>query len=381
MKINKIVFTLLLGLGVLSSYAQETRESVVFKAMRDEASRTKTMTMGRMPSPFFFNYYIQDTRSLGIVSQYGSTISVNKDNGSTSVGAEIYIGSEQASNKLDFSGTINSFAGTHDNDYLSLRTSLWNITDALYKNSMQEYQVKFGAMQQMTLSAEEKKMKDFVTIAPVKNSDNIASTVEFDEKKWVDICNKLSDIYKNYPDLRNTKVTYNSVEKTFFIFNNKGTEIQQRVSYVNISSSATLQDENGVVMNDAMSIFSTQDGELPNEEKLVSRINNFAKKMSGLKSIPSIEEYYNGPVLFVGGAVRNIFISNLLSDQSGIIASKGLTKSGWSFNPLERRIGRKVLDTKLSIKNYSSLKEYAGTKLIGGYSVDVDGVKPASELA
>ncbi|MEG0500412.1 MAG: hypothetical protein RR550_04725, partial [Rikenellaceae bacterium] len=152
MKINKIILSLSFVLLATSTFAQQqNREDVVFKAMRDEAARTKTMRMGQMPPPFFLNYFLEDNRSLSISSQYGSVVNVNKNDGSSKVGSEIFVGTSKNSSKLDYSGKINSMSATIDNNYISLRTSLWSISDALYKNSLQEYQVKASAMQQMTL--------------------------------------------------------------------------------------------------------------------------------------------------------------------------------------------------------------------------------------
>lgn len=379
MKINKLFLSLPFLLLATSTFAQQqNREDVVFSAMRDEAARTKTMKMGQMPSPFLLNYYLEDSRSLTVTSQYGSVVAVNTNDGSSKVGSEIYLGGPKGSSRLDYSGRINAISATIDNNYLSLRTSLWTLSDALYKNSIKEYQVKASAMQQMTLSDEEKGMADHILLPAVKNS-SINAKLEFDATKWSAICNKLSAVFKSHPDLTGTSVTYSAVDKTFYIFNTTGLELVQKGCYVNIAASATIQDNSGVTMRNNFSIFSTEDGSLPTEAELLKKVEDFATKMSSLKDVQNIKEYYNGPVLFTGGAVSSIFLNNLLGN-SGVISTKSLTKTGWMFNSVERRMGKKVIDTRLSVKNLTALKEYKGETLIGGYEMDADGVKPEAEL-
>lgn len=379
MKINKIILSLSFVLLASSTFAQQlNREDIVFKAMRDEAERTKTIKMGQMPSPFFFDYYLEDNRSLSITSQYGSVISLNRNDGSSKLGAQIFIGTNKSSSKLDYSGKINAMSATSDNNYLSLRTSLWSITDALYKNSIQEYQVKDGALKQMTLSAEEKEMADFINVPAVKNIST-ATRLVFNEEKWSTVCNKLSEIFRKYPDLTGASVAYSAVDKVFYIYNPKGLELKQNGCYVNITANASIQDESGVIMRNSFSIFATEDGNLPSEAELEKRVEEFAKKMSSLKKVENIKEYYNGPVMFTGGSVTNIFANSLLGN-GGVVAIKSLTKTGWMFNPIERRLGKKVIDTRLSVKNFTAIKEYKGKNVIGSYEIDADGVKPEAEM-
>lgn len=379
MKINKIILSLSFVLLASLTFAQQqNREDIVFKAMRDEAARTKTIQMGQLPPPFFFSYYLEDSRSITISSQYGSVISINKNDGTSRVGAEIYIGTAEKSSKLDYSGNIGSMSATPDNNYLSLRTSLWGASDFLYKKALQEYQVKTSAMEQMTLAPEETKMADFIKIPAIKSSTK-GEGLQFDETKWSALCNKLSAIFIKYPDLTGTGVNYSAIDRTYYIYNVGGLELKQKSGYVNITANASIQDESGVIMRSSISLFATEDRGLPSESDLEKNIEEFAKKMSSLKKVESIKEYYNGPVMFTGGAVTNILTSNLLGN-NGVIATKGLAKTGWMFNPLERRLDKKVIDTRLTIKNHTAMTEYKGKKLFGGYEIDADGVKPAAEM-
>lgn len=47
---------------------------------------------------------------------------------------------------------------------------------------------------------------------------------------------------------------------------------------------------------------------------------------------------------------------------------------------LEGRIGRKIVDNRLTVKNYTTLDKYNGIPLLGAYEIDAEGVVPEKEM-
>ena len=43
---------------------------------------------------------------------------------------------------------------------------------------------------------------------------------------------------------------------------------------------------------------------------------------------------------------------------------------------LDDQLGRKIIDSRLTIKNYTNMQEYNGIPLAGHYEIDCDGVVP-----
>ncbi|MFR7879869.1 MAG: hypothetical protein ACLU4J_27615, partial [Butyricimonas paravirosa] len=87
----------------------------------------------------------------------------------------------------------------------------------------------------------------------------------------------------------------------------------------------------------------------------------FAEGLLRLKGIPLVAEYYNGPVMFEGGAVATILANNLLNP-GGLIATRSL---GPTRGGLRNQFGQRIIDSRLTIKNYTTKKEYSGTLLYG----------------
>lgn len=95
-----------------------------------------------------------------------------------------------------------------------------------------------------------------------------------------------------------------------------------------------------------------------------------------LKECPTVEEYYSGPVLFEDYAVADIFSRNLLQP-GNLLALRTLMPSR---GMLDDQLGRKIIDSRLTIKNYTNMQEYNGIPLAGHYEIDCDGVVPEKEL-
>lgn len=376
MQIKNIFITAVALLSSIATFAQENRKDIVFKAMKDEAARTKSISMTGMPSPFLVNYYLRDARNIRITSSYGSTVSVDLNDHSAHLGADLFIGSPKMSNRLAYDGAVSSITTTIDDNELAIRTSFWTLSDVLYKNSIQYLRNKESHLGKLTLSPEEAELADFLPTPIVTDRGSDISPLIFDEQKWVDMCNKLSSIFTEYENILSPKVIYTASDYIYYTYNTDGLELCQPLQYVNLSVSTRIQTEEGVFIEKNYVVSASNDADLPTYDELAKKVTELAKEMNELSDIKSIDDYYSGPVMFVDGAAQSILASNLNS----FYAYRNLSQKSLDFNALERRMGKKVIDSRISIKNYTSVKEYKGKKLLGYYTMDCNGVTPEREL-
>lgn len=378
-KMKNIFCAILAFMVTFTASAQSQRDDVVFKAMSDEINRTKSMQMPGMPTPFYVSYYLTDISFLSINSVLGSIVESRYIPSMTFIGVNQMIGNYKKNSVLDFTGKIATKNATIDNDYNSLRTTYWELSDAIYKRSLQEFQVKQSAVSQMQLSPEDLAMSDFVQITPVK-SIITPTPASMDKTKWENITNKLSIIFASYPQFINSSVSYAEMDKVLYVTTTEGTVLKQPYKYAHISAAVEVQDKDGEILKNSYILYSDDQSKLPSLEELEEKTTDLAKKMAALVDVKPFDEYYCGPIMFVGGSVLNIFSQTLLTMNEGLLAGKNLTKTGWLFNPLQRRFNTKVIDTKFTVTNLTNLKEYNGKSLIGNYTLDADGVKPADKL-
>ena len=91
-----------------------------------------------------------------------------------------------------------------------------------------------------------------------------------------------------------------------------------------------------------------------------------------MRNAPKLEDDYKGPVLYGDEASKQVFTSNFL-EFGQFYAKQSMQEDPKS---LGQKLGKSIMDERISILNYTDRKEYNGIALAGHYAVDADGFKP-----
>ena len=118
---------------------------------------------------------------------------------------------------------------------------------------------------------------------------------------------------------------------------------------------------------------------LPSPEHLKQVVAGFARRLVDLKNAEAFSDEYSGPILFENEAVRQILIDNLLGNSGGLCTYRMPLSAKETTTSFEDKIGKKLLDPRLSVVNYSSMTEYMNVPLLGSYEIDAEGVIPEKE--
>ncbi len=176
----------------------------------------------------------------------------------------------------------------------------------------------------------------------------------------------------------NSNVSFSATAANIYKVNSEGTLIKSTMILYTLHSSAMCTTPEGEHFGDQISVTKTSLADLPSVEEFTKSIKSLAERMINYRNSELLKVRYNGPVMYEGGAVAGILNGLILG--GGVIGSRpqeGAQISGESFS---RRIGELVVDPRITVKNYTTLKEYNGEKLLGSYEIDADGVKPAAEM-
>ena len=234
-------------------------------------------------------------------------------------------------------------------DYDMLRRSFWILSDAVYKYALQEDAAKKSYLKTNPLSPEIAALPELTKADPIKKIVERKKTFNIDQEKWEKIVSEVSAIFKEYKDIYNSSVGVVGTEIDFYKQTSEGVTLKQPMSYVTFYASGYVLTEDGVKINDSYSVLAATPDDLP-----------------------------SGPVLFEGAASSAIFTGNLLH-QGGLFALR--TQLGQKQpQTLENRVGRKIIDSRLTVKNYTTLDKYNGVDLLGAYEIDAEGVVPAKEM-
>ncbi|MBC8183308.1 hypothetical protein H8E88_19555 [candidate division KSB1 bacterium] len=403
MKNKNIIISLILifsflAISALSLFAQnQATRDIIQGAMRDEIKRNiDKLRLENLQDPFFISYTIHDARTMEITASLGSIINSNK-NHYRNHHVRLMVGDYNLNDENYFDLTGGGYRQTMlrgadrlplEDNYSGIRRALWIATDNLYKSATESFERKKAALEQQTLSEEDKALADFSKTEVVKQK---SPPIEFDmdQEKWEKIARELSGIFTDYSDIYSSQLRIFFYQSDIFFTNSEGTETNKPLSLVAVQINASTQAEDGEPLKDHVIYYGAMPGDLPPLKSMKDEIIETVKSLIALKSAPVFEDSYTGPVMFSNQATAEFFAQRLFSGSSGLISSRkpvvGDPRAASFLNrgggeQLEDRIDTRIISRDITIKALPTMDNFSGEKLIGGYQVDEEGVKPPEEV-
>lgn len=391
----RYIYTLLIThlLAALSLFGQ-TNEAVLYKAMQDEMARSKNeLILPGSPAPFFVAYTVGENQYISVSSTLGVILSSKESEKERLHSVNLYVGDNKFSSDYSYTGNgiqSPSFT-TRDDNYDQLRRNFWQTSDLSYKFAVEVYNSKKNNIKTANISEEEKALPDLLPLKKVEVYATAEPALNLSKKSYEDLAKLLSKEFAKYPQISDSRVEADGVETVYYYLSTEGTKVKEKEVYAGITFRGKVRNNKGQIVQDVETIFAPAFEQLPSKEALIAKVNKFAEKLVSLCNAEPMAEYYFGPVLFENDAVATILSDNLVS-QSGIISIRkpiqvlasvlrvenvGAMKD---IKPLEERINKKVIDSRLSVSNKTDLKEFNGMFLLGSYEMDAQGVAPVKDV-
>lgn len=355
--------------------ASDTDKNIL-NGMKDEMKREiDSLLIAGNPRPFYMSYIATRFKTINIKAELGG-LSYCYDTPWDMFGStQVLVGSFKRNSELQLGQYIQTgiAAGA---DYSNIRRSFWQGSDQGYKYNLNTYAQKMNYLNSNPLPANIEKIPDMQRMAPVTDIQP-SYAYDVDNQKLSDLACKLSDIFKDYKDLTNTSVTIEGAYDDTYRVTSENVNLKQPHSYVKVKVNATLTLADGSRQQDGFDLVYTTPSEIPSVEVLSEKLRDFANYFVSLKNVPVLEDTYKGPVMFDDMAAAYLFTENLLATNK-LYAQVILAPND---KALGKKIGKKILDPRIDIVNYTAKPEYNGTKLMGAYSIDADGIKPEAEMS
>jgi len=206
-------------------------------------------------------------------------------------------------------------------------------------------------------------------------------TPDWGNRNWEQEARQASATLRLFPDIYESRVTYYLVYATEYLLTSEGTEIRTNRTYAAVEAGMNTLANDGMPLNHLYASYAPRPADLPSVDAVRKGLNVSASELMALRSARPAEDY-TGPVLFEARAAAPLLaqvfgpamngsrpplafqpvVEQMLSGLGG--------KSDWSG-----RIGSRVLPATVSLIDDPGAKEFHGTPLLGGYSVDDEGVK------
>lgn len=358
------------------------------QAMRDEMARSKARLELTIPNtdqavkPFYIEYRLLDLDVREITAEFGALLSsTHVRNRFMNVAARVGNYKLDSSNFVSddaFRGFIGPTGSVGiDRDYNSLRQDLWIATDQAFKEAVDTYSRKKGYLSSL---ARQSDIDDFSKTEPVQLIEPL-ETPDWSNRNWEQEVRDTSAVMRAFSEIHESRVTYYLVYGTEYLLTSEGTEIRQSRHFAAIEAGLNAVADDGVPVNHYYATYAVRPGELPNADAVRKDLNVTCRELMALRSAPPAQDY-TGPVLFEARAAAPLLAQVLSPAINGArppisfspVLEQMLTglggKSDWVG-----RVGARVLPPTVTLVDDPSAKEFKGTSLIGGYSVDEEGVR------
>jgi TldD protein len=358
------------------------------RAMRDEMARSKTRLELKMPGtdqpvrPYYVEYRLLDLDVKEVTAQFG-TLLTSSHTRNRFMNVEARVGSY----KMDSSNFVGEdafrgFIGSQgsvgiDRDYDSLRQDLWIATDQAFKEAVETYSRKQAYLSSLARQSE---VDDLAKVQPIQVIEPLV-TPDWTNRNWEQEARDSSAALRLFPEIYEARVTYYLVYATEYLMTSEGTEIRTNRTFSAVESGMNTLASDGMPLNYLYSDYVPKPADLPGVDAVRKGLNVAGSELMALRSASTAQDY-TGPVLFEARAAAPLLAQILGPAMNGsrppvafqpvveqLMGNLG-GKSDWAG-----RIGARVLPQSVSLVDDPGAKDFHGTPLLGGYTVDDEGVR------
>jgi predicted Zn-dependent protease len=357
------------------------------QSMRDEMARAKTRLEIKFPGsdepvrPYYIEYRLLDLDVREVVAEFGALMTTaHSRNRFMDVSARVGSYKQDSSNFISddgFRGFIGSTGSVGiDRDYDSLRQDLWIATDQAFKEAVETYSRKRAYL---TSLARQSDIDDFSKVTPVKKIEPLV-TPDWSNRNWEQEARETSAALRSFPEIQDARVTYYLVYATEYLLTSEGTEIRANRCFAAIEAGMSTLAHDGMVLNNFYAAYAPEPAALPNADTVRKALNVKGSELMAMRASQPANDY-TGPVLFDARAAAPLVAQVLGPALNGArppvafqpVMEQFLNNVGGKSDWVSRT-GTRVLPTSVSVVDDPGAKEFQGKALIGGYTVDEEGV-------
>ena len=358
----------------------------VFRAMRDEMARSmEKLRMDALDKPYFLNYEVIEGRSLGITASFGAieseyTSPYRRLKVDLRVGSPAFDNSNYAPDVWEGYREETDWALALEDNYDSLRNSIWAVTDKAYKKALETHSKKKAYKESKNIT----ELYDDMTPRPQFRLFRDSKEETLDRDLWRENIRKVSAVFMKYPAVKCSKVRLNFQSGDARFLDSEGSAFKRPdcLGSVIIEAKAYAPDGFLLTAGDERDFCEAKDA--PSLDSLLAMAEETGKRLSEMRRSEQIKAYI-GPVFFEKDAAGKFFDHFLVSNLSNP-REVWTTPNKWSSESVYRRPGAlverldmRVLSPFLSVTDEPSESYFEGRPLIGHYEVDDEGV-PAQKL-
>ncbi|MBS2009496.1 MAG: TldD/PmbA family protein [Cyanobacteria bacterium SZAS TMP-1] len=351
-------------------------QGVLLDSMRKELDRSMAKLKNAGDAPLYFlSYAVYDTESLTLQSDYGGSYNQETNDHKRNLDIDLRVGDPKVDNthklrsagfSFDFSdlpGGIQPFP--IEDDAAAIRTSLWLRTDAAFKAAQNKYRkVKTNK----DVKVEEDDTSDDFSLETPNQENGKFTNFSVDKAAWDARLKRLSTIFKEFPEVQDSNITFTASRTKRYLVNSEGTNIQDEQLQYRIMSTATTTASDGMKIWLYDGIEALSPDELPNDEALEKMVRKLSQDLTTLKTAPRAEPYA-GPAILKNKA-SGVFFHEIFGHRIEGHRQKDESE-GRTF---AKKVGKQIMPDFISVSDDPTRQRFGTKPLNGYYKFDDEGV-------
>lgn len=369
------------GQGKAAPAGAESQD-VLLDSMRKELDRSMSKLKSAGEAPLYFlSYAVYDTESISLQSDYGGSYNDESNDHKRSLDIDLRVGDPKVDNThklrasgfnfdfFDMPGGLQPFPV--EDDAAAIRTGLWLRTDAAFKAAQNKYRkVKTNR----NVKVEEDDTSDDFSVEKAHTDKESFSHFSVDKAAWDARLKRLSTIFKQYPGVQDSNITFTASRTKRYLTNSEGTNIEDELLQYRVMTTATTTVSDGmkIWLYDGIEALSAD--ELPDDAALEKMVRKLSQDLTTLKSAPRAEPYA-GPAILKNRAA-GVFFHEIFGHRIEGHRQKDETE-GRTF---AKKVGQPIMPDFISVVDDPTLRRFKNKPLNGYYKFDDEGV-PAERVS
>ena len=348
---------------------------IIFKAMEDEMKRTKdSLHFANLPLPYFVDYKYINGNITYVSASLGGVHSVRHLKNQSQGFINLSLGDKMTTSSMALDNIDMNFTFPNEIDYDMIRRGFWILSDRSYKMALNNMGAKVNMRKSNPLPEEDVNIPEMLELPACEYIEESA-VAPVDTALMIKYASELSAIFADYPRIFNSDVNFNAETKDIYRITSEGQKLRFALPELKLNINGNIKTCDGSSLYDQFEVYAKHTSELPSLEELKQRTRDFCELLVKKADAPVVKEFYVGPIMIEDESVVEAISHQVV--QTSCIASRDLQKGSSTSSMM---LGKRIIDTKLSISQLADTPEYKGQKLLANYKVDVDGVAPKKSL-
>ena len=350
------------------------KDDCIMTAMKDEMARTiEGLKTESQDKPCFVDYYMEKYRYFYVQATLGEIERTTHTPFIIQGKANVLLGDKNRTSAIN--DNMQSFLITTGDDYNAIRKELWKTTDSRFKSAINEMTNKLNRLKQSPLPEEDVDVPDMIELPAIEHIANTGHTHAIDTTWCKTATKELSAVLCDYPELYNTSCNATWRIADSYHVTSEGQVVRLPNEWGELNVIANIKAVDGTTKNGTWTYAVRSKDAYPSLDELKAEVRAFADNLRAQGSAEAVKEYYVGPLMIEEEAVSETFMRSVITPFAS--ASRSTTAGSGTNSML---VGKRLIDTKLNIYQLSDIPSYHGTNLVGNYTIDINGVKPASRM-